>query len=163
MADEFFDVELNYDAANGISEGTYLFKVLNVKPYVKKDDTGAPTGKKAIIVELEAVAGSNPDGLGMTHEEFFHCPEASDDGRQRAFKQEKLVALAIAGQLVTAEQAKGKGSPPFALLKDRNFVGTIVKKNGFTNLDNLKRTDDPAVAHIVNSAAPAPARAPQII
>lgn len=163
MADEFFEVEVNFDEADGMPVGTYLFNCLASKPWVKKDETGAPTDEKAVIVEIEAIAGSNADGIGQVHEEFFKIPKSGDAANVRKMRQQALVDLARAGQLVTEEEAKGKGKPQYANLKGRKFVATVAKKNGYTSLTNLTRPDDPAVAHIVGSVASAPARSGVVI
>ena len=143
------EVDLNFDETKGIPPGTYLFKVLDARFWRDKDDTGAPGNKSAIVVEVQAVAGTNGAGIGQTHEEFFHLPKEGDTNKTSGFKKEKLNELAIAGKLA---DPTGKKRVDFILLKGRQIVATIGQKDGYTNLSSLKASDDPSVAHIVSSA-----------
>lgn len=153
------EVDLNFDETKGIPPGTYLFKVLDARFWRLKDDTGAPGSKSAIVVEVQAVAGTNGAGIGQTHEEFFHLPKEGDTNKASGFKKEKLNELAIAGKLA---DPTGKKRVDFILLKDRQIVATIGQKDGFTNLSNIKASDDASVAHIVSSA-PAPVKKEPVI
>lgn len=153
MSDDMCEVTLDFERSRGIPDGTYIFKVLDTRLHEKKDDTGAPIGNKAIIVEIEAIAGSNPEGIGCVHEEWFQLPNKTDNKKSGDFKMEKLTELAVAGKLLAAEEAKGSGTFQFAKLKGRQIAGSIKTKGDYTNLVNLKGPDDASVAHLVGTTA----------
>lgn len=143
-----FEMELDLDAAEDIAPGTFLFGVLDIKGVDLKDDTGAPSGAKAVVIDYEVITGTNPEMAGRAGSEFLRLPHDKDDAKNKALKNKRLIMWAKALRLVEPDQ-KGKPTIKWANGSGRQFCAAVVHKGGYVNLNDVVRDDDPSVAHIV--------------
>jgi len=120
------DVPDNFDGFDKCGPGTFHFQVTAVQ------EEGGNKGE--LIVDLEALAGTDATQAGKPHREYFTKPNSAQKKEARINTAKRMMLLALATKLITEEEIaalkkQGKGpSIDFTLAVGRQFVGKLMEE-----------------------------------